>query len=300
LELRANEPALMDGERLPRPKRMLSRSRVLISATGIAVAHLLPLTLFYTGTRWRDWAVFGLMYVPMVFAVGAGLHRYFSHRAFRTGRAFQFALGLLTCCFFGDPIGFTGKHRIHHRNSDTEGDVHSPRQGFWYCWFGSLLDDGLTEEQILEAAPDLTRYPELMWLHRYFYLPALILMAIIFAVGGYTMLVTGYVLSWVTITLHGPCTVNYFCHRGRSRRYDTRDDSTNRLWVSIYLLGEGWHNNHHYYPGSAKAGFFPGEIDPLYRILEFLEWIGLIRDLRVPSEAVLEAGRRKGERCELP
>ncbi|MBK9314694.1 MAG: acyl-CoA desaturase [Acidobacteria bacterium] len=290
-------PIAIDGRRLARPKKTRSRAQVLAPAAGIVIAHLLPLTLFYTGTRWQDWAVFVGMYVPMVFSVGAVLHRYFSHRAFKTSRAFQFMLGILTCCFFGDPIGFTGKHRIHHRYSDTRNDVHSPRQGFWYCWFGSLFDDGLTDDQVLHAASDLTKYPELMWLHRYFYVPALILMAVIFAIGGYTMLITGYVLSWVVITLHGPCTVNYFCHRGKSRRYATPDDSSNRLWVSIYLLGEGWHNNHHYYPGSARAGFFKGEIDGLYSILKFLARVGLIRDLRVPPQSVIEAGRKGEQTC---
>lgn len=285
------------SDRLPRRARTKTGLGIALPAAGIAVAHLLPLTLFYTGTRWRDWMVFAGMYVPMVFAVGAGLHRYFSHRAFRTSRTFQFMLGLLSCCFFGDPIGFTGKHRLHHRHSDTAGDVHSPRQGFWHCWFGSLVDDGLTEDEVLAAASDLTKYPELMWLHRYFWAPAVALMAVILAVGGYTMLVTGYILSWVLITLHGPCTVNYFCHRGTSRNYETGDDSTNKLWVSIYLLGEGWHNNHHRYPGSARAGFFSGEIDPLFSILRLLERFGLIRDLRVPPEHVLESGRRDGRIC---
>jgi stearoyl-CoA desaturase (delta-9 desaturase) len=206
--------------------------RKAVSATALAAAHLLPLTLFATGTQKRDWILAAALYLPMVFAVGAGLHRYFAHHAFKTSRTFQFLMGLLACCFFGDPIGFAGKHRIHHRFSDTERDVHAPRQGFWQCFYGSLVDDGLTEADLLKAAPDLARVPELRLLHRYFYVPGLLLMGGIAAWGGYTMLVAGYLLPWVLVALTGPSMVNFLCHQGTPRNFATSDRSSNNRFVA--------------------------------------------------------------------
>ena len=263
--------------------------RKTVSATALVTAHALPLTLFATGTQKRDWILAAALYLPMVFAVGAGLLRSFAPHASKTSRIFQFLLGLLACCFFGDPIGFAGKHRIHHRFSDTERDVHAPRQGFWQCFYGSLVEDGLTEADLLKAAPDLARVPELRLLHRYFYVPGLLLMGAIYAWGGYTMLVAGYLLPWVLVALTGPSMVNFFCHQATPRNFPTSDRSSNNRFVAWYLLGEGWHNNHHCFPRSARAGLFEGEIDPLYRMLQGLARIGLVWDLRVPPPAALAA-----------
>ena len=251
-----------------------------LPAAALLLAHLLPLTLPFTGVTGRDWLAFGAACLVIIFAVGGGLHRYFAHRAFKTSRAFQLFLGVLAASFFGDPVGFAGKHRLHHRHADTDLDVHSPHRGLWHCWIGHLLDDGCTEEAVVAAAPDLARYPELMWLHRYFFVPGTLVAGAMFLVGGYNLLVTGYVLSWCLMAVHAPALVNYFCHRGRNRRFETQDRSTNNLLVGLVLFGEGWHNNHHRYPGSARAGLEPYEVDLLYYMLKVLSWLGLIWELR--------------------
>ena len=257
-----------------------SAGRKAVPAASILLAHLLPLTLPFTDVSGRDWLVGGVACVVIVFAVGGGLHRYFAHRAFKTSRGFQLFLGVLAASFFGDPVGFAGKHRLHHRYADTDMDVHSPHRGAWHCWIGHLLDEGCTEEEVLAAAPDLVRYPELMWLHRYSFVPGTLVAGAMFLVGGYSLLVAGYVLSWCLVAVHAPALVNYFCHRGGNRRFETPDRSTNNPLVGVLLFGEGWHNNHHRYPRSARAGLEWYEVDVLYYMLKVLSWLGLVWDLR--------------------
>lgn len=251
-----------------------------MTAVSILLAHLLPLTLPFTGVTGRDWLACAVSCVVIIFAVGGGLHRYFAHRAFRTSRAFQLFLGVLAASFFGDPVGFAGKHRLHHRYADTDMDVHSPRLGVWQCWIGHLLDEGCTEEEVLAAAPDLVRYPELMWLHRHSFVPGTLVASAMFLAGGYPLLVAGYVLAWCLVAVHAPALVNYFCHRSGHRRFETLDRSTNNALVGVLLFGEGWHNNHHRYPGSARAGLEWYEVDVLYYMLKALSWLGLVWDLR--------------------
>jgi stearoyl-CoA desaturase (Delta-9 desaturase) len=251
-----------------------------LPAAAILAAHLLPLTLPFTGVSSADWLACGVTCVVIIFAVGGGLHRYFAHRAFKTSRAFQLFLAVLAGCFFGDALGFAGKHRIHHRHSDTDRDVHSPRQGVWYCWIGHLLDERCSEQEVLAAVPDLSRYPELKWLHRYYFVPGTLAAVGVLAAGGYSFFVTGYVLSWCLMAIHAPALVNYFCHRSGYRRFETSDGSTNNPLVGLMLFGEGWHNNHHRYPSSARAGLEWYEVDLLYFMLKALSWLGLVWDLR--------------------
>jgi stearoyl-CoA desaturase (Delta-9 desaturase) len=270
-----------------------SLAHTALPASGILLAHLLPLTLLFTGATPGDWIACAALCLLICFAIGGGMHRYFAHRAFRTSRAFQFLLALLGSAFFGDAVGFAGKHRLHHRHADTDRDLHSPRQGLWHCWLGHLLRERCTEEEILRAARDWAAYPELMWLHRYFYLPGLAMIAAIYVIGGYSMVAAGYALSWCLMAVHAPAAINYFCHRGGSRRFETPDDSTNRPVLGVLLLGEGWHNNHHRHPGAARAGFRRWEVDGLYAMLKVLSWLGLVWDLREPPP--LRPGPRRAQ-----
>lgn len=228
------------------------------------------------------------MWPVLAVASTLGLHRYFAHKSFKTSREFQGFLALCAALSFGDPIGFTGKHRIHHKYSDQEQDVHSPRHGVWQCWIGNLVDFRHSEAEVMKHAKDLCRYPELVWLHEHKRVPGLLLSLIFFAVGGFSMLAIGYALTVISI-IHLAGAVNYFCHCKGSRRYQTNDGSTNNWFIAILSLGEGWHNNHHYYQTSARAGFYWWEIDMLYWIICVLERLGLIWAVRRPPESVYDA-----------
>jgi len=151
-----------------------------------------------------------------------------------------------------DPISFAGKHRIHHKYADNEGDVHSPHGGFWFCWFGSLFDDGCTDEEIQAMARDLTKFPELAWLPRFFWVPRVALGAATYALGVLSMFAIGFCSSRAMI-IHGASAVNYFCHVFGTQRYATGDKSRDNALVALLTFGEGWHNNHHHFPAAARG-----------------------------------------------
>ena len=254
-----------------------------VPALVIAMLHVLSVIAISRGTRLSDWIVCAALYVLSAFGLAVGLHRYFAHRSFQTSRVFQFVLCLLAGIAFGDPVWFAGKHRLHHKHSDTTLDVHSPTQGFWFCWFASIFNDGYTDNEILARARDLTQYPELRWIHRHYYVAPFTVGAATYLVGGYSMFAIGYCLS-LLLALHAASAVNYYCHKGKNRRYETHDRSTNNFVLGVLTFGEGWHNNHHHYPGTARAGFFWWEVDVFYYILKMLSWLGVVWDLReVPN-----------------
>jgi stearoyl-CoA desaturase (delta-9 desaturase) len=256
----------------------------IVRGTAIALLHVPPLTLPWVATTAAHWAAFAVAYVLILFALGGGLHRYFAHRAFRTSRPFQLVLGLLAAACFGNPIGFAGRHRLHHRWSDTERDFHGPRRGLWFSWVGHLLEDGYAEHELLAVTGDLARYPELMWLHRWSFVPGVAAAGLVGLAGGWAMFAAAYCLPWCLVAIHGASAVNYVCHRHGRRRYATGDGSTNHPVLGVVLLGEGWHNNHHHYPTAARSGFFWWEVDGLYWLLRGLAGLGLVWDLgEVPA-----------------
>jgi len=260
----------------------------------LVLIHAAPAAALATGTRRADWIAFVVLYLLFALATGIGLHRYFAHAAFATSRPLQFMIGIVTCAMFVDPISFAGKHRLHHKYSDTPRDVHSPRDGFWFCWYGSLIDEGYSNEQVVSMAKDLCRYPELFWLHRNFMLPGLGLWTLIFAVGGFSMFAIGYCLSLALVT-NLTSALNYFCHRWGYRRYATVDESMNNAVIAVLTLGEGWHNNHHYAPSSARAGHVWWEVDLLYWVIRLLARCGLVWNVRTfPSTHRTSATRPTG------
>ena len=260
-----------------------SRPARVRSAALIALIHVLPAWAIINGTTEKDWLFFAAIYPFQAIGVGVCLHRYFAHNAFKTSRWFQFVLALFCASTFGDPIRFAGKHRLHHLHTDREDDTHSPRQGFWFSWLGSHIDSRYTDEEICAQVPNLTRYPELMWLHRHSLVPGLALCVIVFLLGGFSAMAVGVLLG-AALLIHQSSAVNYFCHRFGRRRFQTDDLSTNNFLVSLLVFGEGWHNNHHRYPVSARAGFCWWEIDMFYWVICLWEAMGLVRDVRRPPE----------------
>jgi len=272
------------------PRSLGLRARGTLS---IVVLHVIPLVGIARGTSGRDWLACAGLYLVFVIGGGMGLHRYFAHRAFRTSRGFQLVLALLGSTAFGEPIGFAGKHRLHHRHSDTDVDVHAPRQGFWFCWFGSHLERPERAEDIRRMTADLQRYPELVWLHRWWYVPTLALGSLTWWFGGFALFAVGFVLSRVMI-MHAVSAVNYFCHRSGRRAFATRDRSTNNLLVALLTFGEGWHNNHHRFPRAARAGVQWWELDPIYYVIRLCAAMGIVWDVREILPHRLAAHHRGG------
>jgi stearoyl-CoA desaturase (delta-9 desaturase) len=233
-------------------------------------------------------------YFARMVLVTAGYHRYFSHRAFRTSRAFQFVLAVLAQSSAQKGVlWWASHHRRHHRTSDTPQDVHSPRQhGFWYAHLGWILSDEWTATD-LTLVSDLARFPELRLLNHkgVQLLPAVALAAAFALIGGAHALVWGFFVSTVLLW-HGSFSINSLAHLFGRRRYATGDDSRNNWLLAIATTGEGWHNNHHHYQSSANQGFFWWELDVTYYVLRLLQLTGLVWDLRRPPREVRTGGSR--------
>jgi len=231
----------------------------------------------------------GLVLLRM-FAITGGYHRYFSHRTYKTSRAFQFVLALLgTLAVQKGPLWWAGGHRRHHKYSDQPGDMHSPRDGFLYSHFQWIFDDRWYATE-MSSVRDLARFPELLWLDRFHAVPPALLAVLCFALGGWSGLIFGFVISTVVLW-HLTYSINSLAHVWGSRRYDTDDDSRNNWILALATLGEGWHNNHHHYMNCTRQGFFWWEIDFTYYILRGLAAVGLVWDIREPPAHVLERDR---------
>jgi stearoyl-CoA desaturase (delta-9 desaturase) len=228
------------------------------------------------------------LYVVRIFGITGGYHRYFSHRTYRTGRAFQFVLALLGASSMQKgPLWWAAHHRRHHRHSDQEGDLHSPgRQGFFWAHVGWILSTE-HEETELQRVPDLAKYPELRWLDQWHAVPGVALAVGLYLWGGLPALVWGFFVSTVCCW-HGTFMINSLTHMFGRRRYETKDDSRNSLILAILTLGEGWHNNHHYWQSSTRNGFMWWEFDPTYYTLRALALVGIVWDLKEPPRHVVE------------
>ena len=239
------------------------------------------------GWSWRGLGLAVGLYYLRMFGVTAGYHRYFSHRSFRTSRVFQFLLALLAMSSSQKGVlWWAGHHRTHHKHSDEAGDVHAVlRDGFLWGHVGWILSKKYhdTDEK---RVGDLAKFPELVWLDRWWFVPPTALALILFAVGGWFALVWGFFVSTMLLW-HGTFTINSLTHMFGSRRYATTDNSRNNAILAAITLGEGWHNNHHYYQRSVQQGFFWWEVDPTYYGLKMLGWLGLVWDLHAPPAQVL-------------
>lgn len=254
------------------------------------VMHLALIVPLFTGVRWQMVALCVASYYLRMFGVTAGYHRYFSHRAFKTGRVTQFLLGFLAETSAQKGIlWWAANHRHHHKYSDEEEDIHSPvRRGFWWSHVGWILADTWAETRF-ERVRDLTKFPELVWLNRYHLVPPILYAAAMQVAFGWEGLLWGFFISTVVLW-HGTFTINSLSHVFGSRRYETTDTSRNNFWLALITMGEGWHNNHHHYQSTANQGWFWYEIDASYYLLKAMSWLGLVRELRLPPARLLEPG----------
>ncbi len=265
--------------------------------SGIAflLLHLACFAAIWTGVTPRAVVIGVVLYVVRIFAIGAGYHRYFAHRAFRTRRVFQFCLAFLAQTSAQRGIlWWAANHRRHHKYSDTELDVHSPVQrGFFYAHVGWIFVPRNNDTDYATVR-DWARYRELVWLDRQPYLPAILLGVATWLIAGWPGLVVGF--CWSTVVLwHATFTINSLAHVVGRRRYVTGDKSRNNWLLALLTMGEGWHNNHHAYQVSVRQGFRWWEFDPTYYALRVLSWLGIVWDLHVPPKAVVRGEHRLGQ-----
>jgi stearoyl-CoA desaturase (delta-9 desaturase) len=211
-----------------------------------------------------------LWWVSGGMGIGMGYHRLLTHRGYKTPKWVEY---LLTTCgtlaLEGGPIFWVATHRSHHQHSDKEGDPHTPLDGKWWAHMGWILMGKSLHQDTQTLAryvPDLAKSKFHVWITKYHYVPAVAVMVALYAIGGLPMLLVAGFLRTV-VGLHCTWLVNSATHTWGSRRFVTRDHSTNNFWVAILSFGEGWHNNHHAHPVSARHGLKWYEID--------LNWYGI-------------------------
>lgn len=277
----------------------------------VRVSPFLLLHVACIAPLWVGWSPFAVgvalfLYVVRMFGITAAYHRLFSHAAYKTSRLMGALLAVLgASAVQRGPLWWAAHHRQHHRHSDREGDAHSP------------VESGLLRSHVLwflerrnfrtrlELVPDLAKLPELRFLDRFSLLVPVALAAALFGLGtaleayapglgtnGPQLLVWGFVISTVVL-YHATFTINSLAHRFGKRAFETRDDSRNNVWLALLTLGEGWHNNHHYYPASARQGFGPRELDLSYLGLALLQRLGLVWNLRPVPARVMRARRAR-------
>jgi len=291
-------PRVRLGIQKTEPQPVITVRIIILHLVGLLGVFLVPF----------DWSLVWLTaatFIPRMWAVECGYHRYFSHRAFKTSRVFQFILALL-CVSTGQRgiLWWASTHRLHHSHADAKGDVHSPRlSGFWYGHMGWTLN-WRNANTNLDLIPDFARFPELRLLNKFHYVPGMfLLLGLYFAgeagwlgsrIGGLQAVIWGFFFSTLLV-LHCTFAVNSVAHEGGryggTRRYVTPDSSVNHPWLAIPTMGGAWHNNHHRYPAAARAGFAWWEVDIGYLVLKLLAATRVVWDLRpVPADVLDEGG----------
>lgn len=250
---------------------------------------------------WVDVILAVAFYAITAIGITVGYHRYFSHRAFRTGRGMQFVLALMgASAVQRGPLWWAAHHRHHHRHSDGPEDAHSPVQdSFWWSHMLWFLSNGNYRPR-LENIQDFAKYPELKFIDRFDILVPVVSYVLLFLIGwavgaiwpqtgtgGWQLLVWGGVIGTV-LAYHATFTINSLVHVFGGKRYRTGDESRNNAWLWPVTFGESWHNNHHHFPASARLGFYWWEIDIGWYFLKALEKLGLVWDLKVVPHHVRE------------
>ena len=292
-----------DSEATHREEFISQQRSEWLRVIPFGLVHLTCFAVFWVG--WSPVAVGVALaaYAVRMFAITGFYHRYFSHRTFSTSRAAQFIFALIgNSALQRGPLWWAAHHRHHHRYSDQPGDPHSPHQhGFVWShvlWITSR-ENFPTD---LNAVRDLARFPELRFLNRFdFIVPVALGIGMYFlgesltayGTSGWQMVVWGFFISTIAL-FHATCTINSLAHQFGSRRFDTDEGSRNNFWLALITFGEGWHNNHHYYPGASRQGFYWWEIDPTYWGLKVLSWLGIIWNLHpVPERVYAQASEQR-------
>jgi len=252
-----------------------------------AIAALFMFTWKALGVALLLWWVAGSL------GVGIGYHRLLTHRGFKTPKAVEYFLSFCgSLALEGGHINWVVTHRIHHAHTEVPGqDPHTPRDGGWWAHMGWILRG--TAQQHDDAvmwryAPDLMKDRFHFRLNQLYFVPLIISGILLLWLGGWSMLLWGTFLR-VTVALHMTWLVNSATHMWGSRRFNTRDDSTNSWWVALVTWGEGWHNNHHAHPRAARHGLTWYEIDINWWAIRTLQFLGLAKDIKLISEAQMKA-----------
>jgi stearoyl-CoA desaturase (delta-9 desaturase) len=216
--------------------------------------------------------------------IGMGYHRLLTHRGYKTPVWMEYFLTFCgTLAMEGGPIAWVATHRIHHQNTDKEGDPHSPRDGGFWSHIGWIITGKAMHRntsELLPYVPDLRKQKFHMWISKYHWVPIVALAVLTLAIGGWSCLLWAVFLRTV-VGLHSTWLVNSATHMWGSQRFNTDDTSTNSFWVAMLTFGEGWHNNHHALPQAARHGLAWYEFDMNWYGIAALRFLGLAWDVKL-------------------
>jgi len=255
-----------------------------ITASFMAAFHLGALAAFFFFS-WKALFISALLWwISGSMGIGMGYHRLLTHRGYKTPKWVEYFLTLCaTLALEGGPIFWVATHRIHHQFSDQDGDPHSPRDGKWWSHMGWILTGKSMHHDTSTLAhyvPDLAKDKFHVWITKYHYVPIIVVGVALLVLGGLPFLLWGMFLRTV-MGLHCTWLVNSATHMWGSRRFKTRDLSTNNWLVALMTFGEGWHNNHHAHPTSARHGLRWYEVDLNWYGIWALKVLGLAEQIKV-------------------
>ena len=255
-----------------------------ITATAMLAFHVLAVAALFFVTKGALLVALALYFVAGMLGIGMSYHRLLTHRGYKTYKWVEYFLTVCgTLALEGGPIFWVATHRIHHQKSDHEGDPHTPREGTWWEHMGWILSGkGLHHDASVLAryVPDLCRDPFHVWLSNWHWVTNVVVGLVLLAIGGVPWVLWG-IFFRTTLGLHTTWLVNSATHLWGSRRFATKDDSTNNWWVALLTFGEGWHNNHHAHPVSARHGLAWYELDLNWIGISTLRRLGLAWDVKV-------------------
>jgi fatty-acid desaturase len=269
---------LIDNEAKPKTKGLNWGTAVFL-----IVAHLLTIVALFFFSWPALITALVLYWVGGSLGIGMGFHRLITHRGYKVPKFVEYFL--VTCGLLaleGGPIQWVTTHRIHHAHTDRTGDPHTPRDGGWWAHVGWILKGAAQDhdQATLERyAPDMIKNRYYVWIDRFYYVPLIILAVLLLVFGGWSVMLWGIFLR-VTLALHSTWLVNSATHMWGRRRFETDEDSRNSWWVALLTFGEGWHNNHHAYPTSARHGLKWYEIDFNWLGIRVLQLLGLARAIK--------------------
>jgi stearoyl-CoA desaturase (delta-9 desaturase) len=232
-----------------------------------------------------SWAAVGVALFLHWLTGGVGItlgwHRLATHRSFQTPKWLEYFLvfcGTLACQM--GPIEWVGLHRHHHVHSDQELDQHNSGRGFWWSHMGWMLYEVPAKREIGRYTKDIANDPVYLFFGKYFLPIQIILAVLLYLIGGWPFVVWGVFVRLVLV-YHCTWFVNSATHQFGYRTHDSGDRSTNCWWVALLTYGEGWHNNHHAFPHSARHGMQWWEIDSTWMMIRSLQLLGLARKVRL-------------------
>ncbi len=271
---------------------LLSRKIDWIGSLPFLAIHGIALwVLISRPWSWSAWGLVAGSYYLRMFAITAGFHRYFSHKCFQCGRIFQFALAFLGgASAQRGALWWAHHHRHHHKFSDLQSDIHSPVQdSFFWSHVGWVIGKNSSSTDYSKIT-DFAKFRELVWLNKFHLVPPVIYAVVLAILFGEEGLWWGFFVSTVFLW-HGTFTINSLAHLWGTKSYENSDESRNNFILALLTMGEGWHNNHHFYQKSAKQGHLWWEIDISYLVLKLFSHLNIVWDIKGVPKMILKKNR---------